>query len=112
VPIQNFLEPLFLNLVEAAAVAESVCAVPDSTAPDIRNRTNTMLSSWLRFINSILAGVKTVIPKINIIVFIETYCRQKSKTDDRIFIEINLLMETFIVNVDELLLNLPLFNYA
>jgi hypothetical protein len=36
----------------------------------------------------------------------------KPKNDDRIFIEINLLMETFIVNVDELLLNLPLFNYA
>ena len=36
----------------------------------------------------------------------------KPKNDDRIFIEINLLMETFIVNVDELLLNLPVFNYA
>ena len=36
----------------------------------------------------------------------------KPKNDDRIFIGINLLMETFIVNVDELLLNLPLFNYA
>jgi len=44
---------LFLNLVEAAAAAESVCAVPDNTGPDIRNRTNAMLSNWLRFINSI-----------------------------------------------------------
>ena len=36
----------------------------------------------------------------------------KPKKDDRIFIEINLLMGTLIVNVDELLLNLPVFNYA
>ena len=34
------------------------------------------------------------------------------KNEDRIFIEINLLMETFNVNVAELLLNLPVFNYA
>jgi len=36
----------------------------------------------------------------------------KPKNDDRIFIEINLLMGSFSVNVDELLLNLPFFNYA
>jgi len=39
--------------VEAAAVAESVCALPDNVGPDIKNRTNAMLSNGLRFINSI-----------------------------------------------------------
>ena len=54
--------------------------------------------------------VKNSYSKININVF--NKMGQVTGNKDQIFIEINLLMETFIVNVDELLLNFPVFNYS